>query len=137
MTLTLHDVVYSVGLGVFTIALIWSWAMVGAAVGLHDNPPVEDGLDTSATGVYLSTGLGGSMEPTLSPGDRALCLSWVDYEEGDIVVIDGDAIGSSHDVRHRVVEIEDDHVVTKGDANDYRDEPVARSEVVCTVVWHE
>jgi hypothetical protein len=125
----------SVGVFVLVMASVWSWGVVGAAAGVHDEPPAD--VEGSAIGLHVGEGRGTSMAPTLPEGSTAVCVEGLDVEEGDVVVVEGEAIGSSHDVRHRVVEERDDTIVTKGDANDYRDDPVDRGDVVCRVVWAE
>ena len=130
-----HDVVVSVGAGLLWVGLVWSVAMVGAAAGMHDNPPVDP--SDSLIGVSVDEGHGDSMSPTLDEGSTAVCVEWVEAEVGDVVVTDAEASGSSSDVRHRLVEDRGETVVTKGDGNDYRDDPVPDDAVKCTVVWAE
>lgn len=69
--------------------------------------------------------LSGSMEPELSAGDLVIVGDGGPIEAGDVVVYqDGGVL-----VVHRVVEIDGDLMVTKGDANNVADAPVAVSAV--------
>ena len=123
-----------------------------AAVGVYGlgmEPPQEDPeirqaaeghIKSSAVGIYVSEGRGGSMSPTIEPGATAVCLGGLPISEGDIVVVDGEAakgLEGATDVRHRVVEDRGDEVVTKGDGNSFRDDPVDREAVRCRVIWAE
>ena len=76
-------------------------------------------------GVGVSVVLSGSMEPTLSVNDLVIVRAAESYAEGDVVVYQS---GSSL-VIHRIVRVEDEYVVTKGDANNTEDDPVSLSAV--------
>lgn len=105
-----------------------------AAAAASAAPHVEQARAESPVGIYLSTGHGDSMQPTMAPGDRALCLAGIEADVGHVVAIERD---HHPDIRHRVVEANTTHVVTKGDGNDYRDDPARRDRVKCTVVYSE
>lgn len=65
--------------------------------------------------------LSGSMEPVLSAGDLIIVKETDQIQERDIVVFqDGNSL-----VVHRVVQIGEETVTTKGDANQVNDEPVS------------
>lgn len=71
--------------------------------------------------------LSGSMEPTLSVGDLAICKEQAEYSVGDAVLYEaGERL-----VLHRVVEAkEDGTIITQGDANNVVDkEPVPVEEI--------
>ena len=70
-------------------------------------------------GYGASVVLTGSMEPTISQGDLILIRAEEGYEVDDIVVYQSGNIS----VVHRVVSIDEETVVTKGDANNSSDEP--------------
>lgn len=121
---------FAIGLSLLAIFSGPVGAAAAAAPGAYDALKAD-----SASGVYLTTGQGTSMEPTMSPGDRAVCVEWVTPEIGNVVGVDpghGDP-----EMRHRVVELNESHVVTKGDGNDYRDDPLSRENIRCTVVYSE
>lgn len=69
----------------------------------------------------------GSMEPTLEIGDEIIIQKTDDYQVGDIVsyLVDG-----KNTVTHRIISIEDDIIVAKGDANDVPDDPVHRENII-------
>ena len=67
--------------------------------------------------------LTGSMEPTIMVDDLILVREQDDYEVDDIVVYQsGNML-----VVHRIVELDEENVVTKGDANNAADAPVPRT----------
>lgn len=71
-------------------------------------------------GYGVSVVLSGSMEPELSVDDLVLLKSCGSYETGDIVVYpSGDIL-----VIHRLVELDGDTAVTRGDANPAPDAPI-------------
>ncbi|MBO7078433.1 MAG: signal peptidase I, partial [Bacilli bacterium] len=53
-----------------------------------------------------------------------------DTKEGDVISY----ISESSVVTHRIVSIEGDKIVTKGDANNANDEPIERKDVIGKVV---
>lgn len=65
--------------------------------------------------------MSGSMEPTLSVNDLVVVRTAEDYAIGDIVVYES---GRSL-VIHRVVDIQDETVTLKGDANNVADDPIS------------
>lgn len=76
--------------------------------------------------------ISGSMEPTIHVGDLVIIdTKESDYKSGDIVTF-VDVDGSF--VTHRLVEIKDNYIVTKGDANESLDEAMPKDSLVgkCT-----
>lgn len=76
--------------------------------------------------------ISGSMEPTIHVGDLIIIDTKAsDYKSGDIVTF-VDVDGSF--VTHRLVEIENNYIVTKGDANESLDEAMPKNSLVgkCT-----
>ena len=76
-------------------------------------------------GIGSSIVLSGSMEPTLSVNDLVFVRAQENYQIGDVVVYQA---GNSL-VIHRIIEVRDDGLVTKGDANN-TDDGVISSEAV-------
>lgn len=70
-------------------------------------------------GYGASVVLSGSMEPVISVGDLILVREEEGYAVDDIVVYQNGTIS----VVHRVVSIDEEMVVTRGDANNGNDEP--------------
>lgn len=74
--------------------------------------------------------LSGSMEPEFSKGDLIFVKETLEYAENDIVVFqDGNTL-----VVHRIVEIDEDTITTKGDANNAADEPITQEVIKGEVI---
>ncbi len=84
-------------------------------------------------GVGASVVLSGSMEPELSVGDLLIIARQDSYEANDVVVYQTGRTS----VVHRIVSIDGDTVITKGDANNAADAPILLSnikgEVACVI----
>lgn len=81
-------------------------------------------------GYGLADVLSGSMEPTFSKGTLLVVRQADDVAPGDVVVYqDGREL-----VVHRVVSVQDNVVVTQGDANNVTDAPFDKSQVKGVVV---
>lgn len=84
-------------------------------------------------GYGASVVLSGSMEPEMSVGDLILIREDEAYEPGEVVVYQ---IGNMS-VVHRIVSVNEEAVVTRGDANNGDDEPIPlesiKGEVFFTV----
>jgi len=74
---------------------------------------------------------GGSMEPTLKYGDYILVKKQNDYRKDDIISY---TINASY-ITHRIVEINGDKYITKGDANNSVDEATPKSSVAGKVIF--
>ena len=78
----------------------------------------------------------GSMWPSLKKGDLILIKGVEDKSEikvGDIIIYQNPPSAGSGQVGftiHRVVEINEDSIVTKGDANNVNDAPVRYEEII-------
>ncbi|MHA1955543.1 MAG: signal peptidase I [Candidatus Thorarchaeota archaeon] len=86
--------------------------------------PLQDLL-----GIKISFSSGtGSMGQLLQRGDLMLCdkIPFNQLKVGDIISYRRD--GAQRGVIHRVVKIDNDRVFTKGDANDFIDDPVTENE---------
>lgn len=84
-------------------------------------------------GVGASVVLSGSMEPTLSVGDLLIIKEQASYQTGDVVVYQS----GSMPVVHRILDITDEAVTTRGDANNATDTPfhpdAIKGEVVAAI----
>lgn len=74
--------------------------------------------------------LTGSMEPAIMAEDLILVSAHEDYTVGDIVVYQSGRIL----VVHRIIRMEETTVITKGDANQAEDEPVALENIKGEVI---
>lgn len=80
--------------------------------------------------IGISVVLTGSMEPTISVNDLIIVKETNDYEVGDIVVFQD----HSSLVVHKIIRIDGEEIVTKGDANDTEDSPITIKQIKGEVV---
>lgn len=73
----------------------------------------------------------GSMEGKIHTGDYILLVKKSDYYVGDIVTYNV----KGYFVTHRIVKIEDDVIITKGDANNTEDEGISKDQIEGKVVY--
>ena len=82
-------------------------------------------------GYGMSVVLSGSMESRLSADDLVIIKATDNYKVNDIVLFqDGNSL-----VIHRIIEIDGDTVITKGDANNVADEPIQKSQIKGVLVY--
>ncbi len=75
--------------------------------------------------------LTGSMENEINIDDDVIVKLGNKVKKGDIISYNsGDVI-----VTHRIVEINDEEIITKGDANNANDEPIKKNEVIGKVIY--
>lgn len=75
--------------------------------------------------------LSGSMEPELSINDLIIVKKTDDFQVDQVVVYqDGNSL-----VVHRILEIRENEVITKGDANNTEDEPIEKSRIKGKVIF--
>ena len=72
----------------------------------------------------------GSMEPNIKIGDYVIVSVNGGYDVGDVVMFKR---GNSY-IAHRVIEVFDDGIITKGDANNTEDNKISKDDVVGPVV---
>lgn len=80
-------------------------------------------------GYGFSVVLTGSMEPVLKPDDF-LVIQDKEYEIGDIIVYQEE----KNLIVHRIIFMDDETIITKGDANNIPDAPVEKEQVKGVVV---
>ena len=113
-----------------TLLLILCGGILGVNVYLiNANNLVGDQLPMPF-GYGAAVVLSGSMEPTLSVDDLILVKEQESYSLGDVVVFQD--VGSL--VVHRIVHMEDDIIITQGDANNVSDAPIPFSAVKGRVI---
>jgi signal peptidase I len=76
---------------------------------------------------------GASMEPELSRGDLVLVRAGATPAVGDVVLYGDPTLGVR--VLHRVIRVDGDRLVLKGDANDFVDDAHPRSADVVGSYW--
>lgn len=72
----------------------------------------------------------GSMEPTIDVGDVIIVKITNDVNENDIIVCSKD----NAFITHRLISIEEDSFITKGDANNTEDKPMDKRDLIGKVV---
>ena len=113
-----------------TLLLILCGGILGVNVYLiNANNLVGDQLPMPF-GYGAAVVLSGSMEPTLSVDDLILVKEQESYSLGDVVVFQD--VGSL--VVHRIAHMEDDTIITQGDANNVSDAPIPFSAVKGRVI---
>ena len=81
-------------------------------------------------GCGMAVVLSGSMEPTIRIDDLIIVTEQEDYKENDIVAYQSDSVV----VAHRIIAVEPDTVITKGDANNAPDAPIRKEMIKGKVV---
>ena len=76
--------------------------------------------------------LSGSMEPTIMVDELIIVKAETDYEVGDVVVYQSGKIL----VVHRIVNMDGETVVTRGDANNVDDAPIDIAQIKGKVISH-
>ena len=75
----------------------------------------------------------GSMEPTIKTGELIVVSKSKNYNKNDIItVIDSE----NYIYTHRIVDVKDNLITTKGDNNDLNDEAVEFKFVIGKVIFH-
>ena len=92
-------------------------AVIGASLYAANAAKLAGNVIPMPFGVGAAVVLSGSMEPTLSVGDLLIVKEQPGYEVGDIVVYQS----GSMPVVHRIVDVAEDTVTTRGDANNVDD----------------
>ena len=82
----------------------------------------------------------GSMSPYLEPGDVIISKKYdggelVAGNDGDIVTYYGDVNGNVEMITHRVIEIDGEKIVTKGDFNNTVDSPITKNDIEAVMVY--
>ena len=73
----------------------------------------------------------GSMSGTLEIGDGIMVQLTSDIKEEDIIVYKKE----ENLITHRLIEMEEDKLITKGDANNVQDEPITKDCVIGKVIY--
>ena len=88
--------------------------------------------DNRILNLYLFKVSSGSMENTLKVNDYILVKKYDTYEEGDIITYKID----NRTITHRIVEVKEDSVITKGDANFNVDKEVLKEKIIGKTILH-
>ena len=83
-------------------------------------------------GYSLFEVLTGSMLPTINIGDDVFVKISKDINKGDIVVFDN--VQNNNFILHRVVQINENEVITKGDNNNTADTAISKEDIIGKVL---
>ena len=72
----------------------------------------------------------GSMEPYLKINSLIIVKEFDDYQVNDVVTFKEDG----ETITHRIISINGEKVITKGDANNMEDEPIERNKIIGKVI---
>ena len=86
----------------------------------------------SILGFYFAIVVGSSMYPTLYDGDFLVINQNADYEINDIVCFFDE---ENRRIVHRIINIEGNDIITKGDFNSFEDLPISTNKIVGKVVF--
>ena len=116
--------------GSIMLALVMSFS-IGLSFYSYNARVINNDALPMPFGLGISVVYSGSMEPTYSPGDLVFVTKADVYVKDDIVVF------QRHEkaVMHRLLSINGDTVITKGDANNVADEPISVSDIKGKVVF--
>ena len=112
------------------LLIVLAGAVLGVNVYLWNARTLTGNVLPMPMGVGAAMVLTGSMEPTISPDDLIVVAEQESYDVDDIVVYQS----VSMLVVHRIIDMDEETVTTKGDANNTTDEPVKRSAIKGEVV---
>ena len=73
----------------------------------------------------------GSMEPSIHALDTILVKKSDSYKKNDIVTYKN---SENEYVTHRIISIDDDKIITKGDANNVKDSPINEKNIIGKVI---
>ena len=73
----------------------------------------------------------GSMDPYLKVNDVILIKSQNSYKVNDVVTYKSD---DNEYITHRIIEIDNDKIITKGDANNTKDKPIKKNNIIGKLV---
>lgn len=76
--------------------------------------------------------ISGSMSPAFEVGDLLIYQSVEEYKIGDMVAFRD---GENDLVTHRIVEVNEEYLVTKGDANPVTDDPIVYTDIYGKVIF--
>ena len=83
-------------------------------------------------GYGFSVVLSGSMEPELKVNDLVIIKKQKSYQSDDIIVYQDDDLL----VIHRLIEINGENAITKGDANEVNDPEISTAQIKGKMVMH-
>jgi len=89
-------------------------------------------FNISVFGMRIFRVVTGSMEPEILIGDIILIKEQDDYKVNDIITFRY----KDNYITHRIIKIDDNEIITKGDGNNKSDEPITKDNVVGKVIFY-
>lgn len=84
-------------------------------------------------GIRMALVLTDSMSPVLNADDFVVIKRAEDINVDDIIVYKES--DTNNEIIHRVIKIDDDEIITKGDANNTADKPIVEAQVRGKLIW--
>lgn len=79
--------------------------------------------------------MSGSMSPTLTPGEFLISSKQNKYNTGDIICYKKEDFPFQI-IKHRIVNINSDNIVCKGDSNNIPDDYISKENIIGKVIYH-
>ncbi len=114
-----------------TVLLVILAAFIGVSVYSINASRINGNTLPMPFGFGLTVVLSGSMEPELSVDDLLIVVPSDSYEVGDVVVYQTKRIA----IVHRIISINGDEIITRGDDNDKDDDPISINNIKGKVVY--
>lgn len=83
-------------------------------------------------GIAFFVVLTGSMEPEIEAGEMIIIKEYDSYKVGDIVTYSDDDFF----ITHRIIQISNENIITKGDNNNIEDHDIILSQIQGKVIFH-
>ncbi len=77
---------------------------------------------------------GTSMLPAIKDNSKCLCIKKENYEVGDVIFFFAEINGQFHGISHRIVVIDGEEIITKGDNNNFLDSPMTKKNIICAIL---
>lgn len=117
------------------VILIICGLMLGVNVYLFNANQLVGNSMPMPFGVGMAVVLSGSMEPAMSVGDLIIVRETDDFQVGDAIVFES----AGEMIVHRIVMMNENMIVTQGDANNVPDEPIdyeaVKGKVLVCIPW--
>lgn len=112
-------IVRGVVIALLCLLLALNLWLIAARVFLHQDLPKVFGFSQAVV-------MSGSMEPLFSAGDVVVFQEQDSYAVGDVVIFRRDGVF----ITHRIAGQQEDHFITKGDANNTEDQQLLAPEYI-------
>ena len=78
---------------------------------------------------------GTSMLPVIQDNSECLCVKKESYIVGDIIFFFAEIDGQFRGISHRIVAMNSEEIITKGDGNNWTDPPMTKESIVCYIPY--